>query len=147
MMIMDDDGCVVMEKSIWINMVYDAMLNYGPLWIIMVKGGVLDPMNINNVPLVSSLVCNFSSFTLKAPKGFETLFVYLYIYTRILYIYIFIYIFLFNYLFSFYLCIYFINRWTKEIVGSHGQSLKRTAKNAKPSAVFTFRCAKATIYR
>ena len=119
MIIMDHDGCVVMEKLIWLNMVYDAMLNYGPLWIIMVKGGVLDPININNVPLVSSLVCNFSSFTLKASKWVETLFVYIYKYS-------------FNYVFSYYSFIYFINRWTKEIVGSHGQSLKRTAKNAKP---------------
>ena len=70
-------------------MVYDAMLNYGPLWIIMVKGGVLDPIDINNVPLVFSLVCNFSSFTLKASKGVETLFAYIYIRTYII-IYIFI---------------------------------------------------------
>ena len=83
MIIMDHDGCVVMEKLIWLNMVYDAMLNYGPLWIIMVKGGVLDPININNVPLVSSLVCNFSSFTLKASKWVETLFVYIYIYIHL----------------------------------------------------------------
>ena len=113
-------------------MVYDAMLNYGPLWIIMVKGGVLDPIDINNVPLVFSLVCNFSSFTLKASKGVETLFAYIYIRT-------YIYIHLTMYLVIIYLSILSTDGQRKSL-DLDLQSLKRTAKNAKPSAVNISMC-------